>query len=204
MIRLKPFLLLILFFLVDQATAQQSNKFSFLKTGDILFQTNLSGQGLAISLATKSIYTHCGYLVIENGQYWVYEAVQPVKKTLLASWIGHGTDGKFVAKRLKNILNFNFDKLAKEGDKYLGRNYDLYFGWGEDRIYCSELVWKVFNHVGNIELGKLQALKEFDLSNPIVKAKLKERYGENIPYNEKVISPSAIFESFLLELVPQP
>ena len=77
----------------------------------------------------------------------------------------------------------------------------MYFGWSDDRIYCSELVWKIYKEALGIELGKLQQLKEFDLSHPIVQKKLKERYGNNIPYDEKVISPAAIFESEELELV---
>ena len=52
-----------------------------------------------------------------------------------------------------------------------------------------------------IEIGKLKTLKEFDLNNSIVKSKLIERYGDNIPLNEIVISPGDMFESDLLETV---
>jgi hypothetical protein len=62
-------------------------------------------------------------------------------------------------------------------------------------------VWKIYNRALGIEIGKLKALKEFDLSNPIVKNKLHERYGDNIPLNEQVISPGDMFESDLLETV---
>ena len=55
-----------------------------------------------------------------------------------------------------------------------------------------------------IELGKLQKLREFDLSHPGVKAKMRERYGKNVPMNEPVISPGAQFESSLLRTVPKP
>jgi hypothetical protein len=50
-------------------------------------------------------------------------------------------------------------------------------------------------------LGNLQELKEFDCTNPKVKKIMKERYGNKIPMNEKVISPDAIFKSELLETV---
>jgi hypothetical protein len=46
-----------------------------------------------------------------------------------------------------------------------------------------------------IEIGNLQELREFDLTSDIVKNKMKERYGDKIPLNEKVISPSSMFES---------
>ncbi|HHZ9087523.1 TPA: YiiX family permuted papain-like enzyme, partial [Escherichia coli] len=35
----------------------------------------------------------------------------------------------------------------------------------------------------------------FDLSNPLVQAKLKERYGKNIPLEETVVSPQAVFDA---------
>ncbi len=44
-------------------------------------------------------------------------------------------------------------------------------------------------------MGEQQKLKEFDLSNPLVQAKLKERYGKNIPLEETVVSPQAVFDA---------
>ena len=44
-------------------------------------------------------------------------------------------------------------------------------------------------------LGQLQHLRDFDLSQPAVQAKLRERYGNNLPLNETVISPVSIFNS---------
>lgn len=52
-------------------------------------------------------------------------------------------------------------------------------------------------------MGVRQRLREFDLSDPVVKAKMRERYGKNVPMNEPVISPGAQFDSSLLETVSQ-
>ena len=52
-----------------------------------------------------------------------------------------------------------------------------------------------------IEIGGLQKLREFDLTDPAVKAKMRERYGAHVPLEERVISPAAMFESRLLETV---
>lgn len=70
-------------------------------------------------------------------------------------------------------------------------------------IYCSELIWKVYQRATGIELGKLEKLSDFDLTNEAVKKKMKERYGDKIPMNEIVISPKAVFESELLETIKQ-
>jgi hypothetical protein len=41
-------------------------------------------------------------------------------------------------------------------------------------------------------------MAEFDFSHPLVKAKMMERFGDNIPIDEWVITPEAMFQSGLL------
>ncbi|HPX59474.1 MAG TPA: YiiX family permuted papain-like enzyme, partial [Bacteroidales bacterium] len=173
-----------------------------IKNGDLIFQTSLSRQSKAIQLATKSKYSHCGIIYKENGQFLVFEAVQPVKTTPLDKWIARGKNGHYVIKRLKNadqlLTAKTLQKMKQESEKFKGKNYDLTFEWSDDKIYCSELIWKVYQRAVGVEVGKLEKLKDFDLTSETVKAKMKERYGENIPMDEIVISPAAIFESELL------
>jgi len=95
----------------------------------------------------------------------------------------------------------NLLKLKKQGDKYKGKSYDLLFEWSDEKIYCSELVWKIYKEALGIELGSLQKIKEFDLSDKSVQAKIKERYGNKILTEELVISPQRIFDAAELELV---
>lgn len=196
---------LIILAIVLSFTSGFSDDFSKLKDGDIVFQISEFGQGKAIQLATHSKYTHCGIVFKENGTYMVYEAVQPVRKTPLKEWILNGSDNYYIARRLKNAQTaLSPEAISKMKQKYKqfeGKNYDLYFGWSDDRIYCSELVWKLYKDATGIELGALQKLKDFDLSHPVVQAKLKERYAGKVPYEEQVISPATIFESELLETV---
>jgi hypothetical protein len=170
-----------------------------LKNGDIIFQTSKSSQSKAIQLATNSKYSHMGILYENDGNYFVYEAVQPVKLTPLQEWINRGENRHYVVKRLKNseniLTNQVVERMKAYGEKFKGKPYDIYFEWSDDKIYCSELVWKIYKEVANIEIGKLERLSDFDLSNEIVQNKMKERYGEKIPLNEKVISPAEMFES---------
>ena len=176
-----------------------------IKNGDLIFQTSLSGQSKAIQLATKSKYSHCGIVFNDNGQFYVIEAVQPVKSTPLDKWIARGKDGHYVIKRLKNadqvLTPETLHKMKQEVEKFKGKNYDLTFDWSDDKIYCSELIWKIYQRATRIEIGKLQKLSEFDLTNEAVKLKMKERYGDKIPTEEIVISPAAIFDSELLTIV---
>ena len=176
-----------------------------IKNGDLIFQTSLSGQSKAIQLATKSKYSHCGIIYKDGNNYFVFEAVQPVKYTPLDKWIARGQNGKFVIKRLKNadqvLTSLALAKMKEVGDKFNSKNYDLTFEWSDDKIYCSELIWKIYKRSIGIEIGKLQKLSDFDLTNNAVKKKMQERYGDKIPMDEIVISPAAIFNSELLTTV---
>ena len=176
-----------------------------LQDGDIIFQASQSSQCEAIRLATGSLYTHCGIIFEHDGQWMVLEAVQPVKITPFDQWTERGIDGKYVVKRLKDAGNILTEEsrteMIAEAKTMLGREYDLWFGWSDERIYCSELVWKIYRRGAGVEIGKLQKLSEFELSHVAVQTKLRERYGNDIPLDELVISPASIFESGLLETV---
>lgn len=173
-----------------------------LRDGDIIFQHSQSRQCAAISAATHSPYTHVGLIFFEKGQPFVYEAVQPVVKTPLEAWIRRGREGHYVVKRLADAKTAlppeAIAKLRKETERYLGRNYDWAFGWSDERIYCSELVWKSYDRALGIKVGALKKLKDFDLSDPAVKKLMAERYGNGIPYGETVVSPVDVFDSKLL------
>jgi hypothetical protein len=178
----------------------QPNSFSHqLHDGDLIFHTSLSAQSQAIQLATNSPYSHCGILYQQHGQWQVFEAVQPVKLTPLANWVARGKDRHFVTKRLHDaktaLTPAALARLRAAGQPMLGRSYDLYFGWADDRIYCSELIWKVYERGLHRRIGQLQQLRDFDLRNPAVQAKLRERYGQRLPLSEIVISPVSIFNS---------
>lgn len=173
-----------------------SDSFSY-KDGDIIFQTTAGETGKAIQLATHSKYNHCGVLFFENNEWIVYEAVQPVKKTTLKEF---NARGKGTVKRLSNkvLSTEDITKLKTQFKKYEHKNYDEAFNWSDDRIYCSELVYKLYNNALHIELCKPRKLSDFDLSNPLVKKKLNEKYGNKIPMNEPMVSPEDIFRSGLL------
>ena len=176
-----------------------------LQQGDIVFHTSKSSQSKAIQLATNSPYSHCGIVFIKDGNVFVYEAVQPVKLTSLSDWIKKGEKEHYVVKRLKNsesiLTKENLNKLYNAGLKYQGRDYDHFFQWSDDKIYCSELVWKVYHNALNLKLTDLESFGDFDFSHPQVREKLQERFHGNIPKKEQIVSPKALFLSDKLETV---
>ena len=172
---------------------------SIVRDGDIIFQTSLSSQSVAIQRATLSPYSHMGLIFLRDGKPYVFEAVSTVRYTPLRKWIARGSGGHFVIRRLKNaegtLDKKSVDKLRVQIRRFQGKPYDPTFEWSDDRIYCSELVWKIYDRALGIKLGDLQRLKEFNLTDPIVSSKLRERYGLNVPMEELVISPEEVFRS---------
>ncbi len=169
------------------------------RDGDVVFQTSRSRQSLAIQLATHSRYSHMGIVYLRHGRPFVFEAVGPVRLTPLRAWIARGVGHHFVVKRLRHAGSVLTPKvlarMKQAGEKLLGRRYDLAFGWSDTRVYCSELVWKVYQRGAGIRLCPTRHLKDFDLADPRVARKLRQRYGKHPPLEETVVSPADIFAS---------
>jgi uncharacterized protein YycO len=189
---------------ISENKVQESGLNSTLD-GDMIFQTSQSSQCEAVRIATNSKFSHCGIIYIQNGQHYVYEAVQPVKMTKLDDWITHGENKSYVVKRLKNsksiLTKSVIEKMKNYGSTLMNKNYDLYFGWSDDKIYCSELVWKIYKNGANIELCSLEKLKKFNLKDPKVQTIMNERYGKNVPLEEDVVAPSQLVDSKILETI---
>ena len=201
--RHRLYILSFLFFLIGCGNPSADQ----LHDGDIIFQTSKSSQSAAIQLATHSKYSHMGMIFFQDGKPYVFEAIRTVQFTPLNQWIDRGQDGKYVIKRLRNADNLitpqSIEKLKAVAATFKGKPYDLTFEWSDNSIYCSELIWKIYNRGIGIQVGQLRKLRDFDLSNNAVKIKMKERYGDQIPMNETVVSPGDMFSSKLLQTVTE-
>jgi protein ImuB len=104
-------------------------------------------------------------------------------------------------KRISNFISMPRSALRRRFGQQLIKRIDQALGVEEEimqpvlpiapyqeRLPCPE---PIVTATG-IEIGKLEKLNDFDLSNESVRAKLKERYGDNIPTEEIVISPADI------------
>ena len=178
-----------------------------VRDGDIIFQTSRSEQSIAIQKATHSKYSHMGIVFLRNGSLHVYEAIKTVQYTPFRKWVDQGEGGRYVVRRLREAHRIltpqAVKKLRQAGNKFQGKPYDSYFEWSDKRIYCSELVWKIYDRGIGIRVGRLQKVRDLDLSDPTVKTKIKERYGNKVPMDETVISPGEMFSSDLLVTVTQ-
>ena len=87
------------------------------------------------------------------------------------------------------------------GIKYKGKHYDTLFQWSDNKIYCSELIWKIYSQGADIELCPPEKFADFPISNPMVKKLIKERYGNKFDPSEQLVSPNALYKSKLLKEV---
>lgn len=148
-----------------------------------------------IQVVTKSNLTHCGIIFYKSGKPYVLEAVQPVKVTPLGEWIRRGVGGKYVVSRVKESLTKDeILSMYEYGRSLIGKNYDLKFQWSDKRMYCSELVYKVFV-AGDRYVGEFKKFSDYDLSDRIVRDAIRSRYGNSINLNEMVITPVDIYRS---------
>ena len=143
-----------------------------------------------------------GIIALRNDQPYILVASATVRYTPLARWVAYGVGRHFVIKRLADanrlLTREAVARLDAVGACFHGRYYDVAFEWSEDRMYCSELVWKTHDRALGIEIGKLEKIRDFNLTDPTVAKLMKQRYGNAVPMDEPVISPVSRFDSPLL------
>lgn len=173
------------------------------QNGDIIFQKSQSRQSKAIYEATESEWTHMGVLYWYKNKWHVYEAIQPVSITTLKRFQERSKNGHIVVKRIHpNVIDLSQKKhqvrLKQELLKFNGLDYDLLFEWSDDRIYCSELIWKGIYNSYKISIGKVQRFKDLKLNGPYVKKLIKERLdqtGKELDLNGLIITPISMMNS---------
>ena len=83
--------------------------------------------------------------------------------------------------------------------KYLGLPYDIYFELDDEKIYCSELIYKSFKDATNEELGNLIKLK--DLNWESHRGFIESIESNGIPYEREMITPFDLSKATQLDKV---
>jgi uncharacterized protein YycO len=154
-----------------------------------------------LEIATNSNITHVGVIFFKSGKPYVFEAVSPVKVTPLQQFINRGVGSRYSVKRSKTPLTSSDLKIMMEyGKRQLGKPYDLKFEWSNQKMYCSELVWKMYHYAG-IRLCDIKTFSNFNLDRTIVKKAIKDRYNGRFNINESVVAPIDLYKSDNLKTV---
>jgi uncharacterized protein YycO len=159
--------------------------------GDIILQTSQSQQSRFVQEVTHSPYSHVGIVYLKNDEPYVYEAISTVQMTPMDQWIARGLEQKYTVLRMKNPLNQQqLTQMKSVGEQHHSKKYDVLFQWSDDKMYCSELVWKIYQDGAGIELIPPKSFSEYDASNPTVQSYIQERWGSQYNPNELVVAPS--------------
>lgn len=196
-----------------------SNSDAFeLQNGDLVFQTSTSNQSDPIQLATESPYSHVGMVYVDNGKAFVFEAIKTVRLTPYADWVNRGKDQHVVVKRLKDdkyLTAEHLKRMKAVGEELNGKKYDLQFQWSDTKMYCSELVWKVFARGADLQLCAPSSLNDLNWDHEEVLDLARARYPElrglpkdelletleEIQADEPMVTPADLYNCKLLEEV---
>jgi hypothetical protein len=168
--------------------------------GDLVFQS-LPNSELVVMIegATQSPWSHVGMVVKEGDDWYVYEAIGPVKKTPLVEYVKRSRGGACAVYRLKEKFQKNIPQMIKASKKYKGRPYDSRYRMDDELIYCSELVYKSYKDATGKGLGKLVSLGELNWK-PYEKS-IRKLEGGPPPLDRKMITPRDLAKAVELKLV---
>lgn len=164
-----------------------------LQSGDVVLQTSRSRQSKPIQDATQSPYSHVGLIEVTKEGVFVIEAVQPVKRTPLRVWRQRGERGRWLVLRHPDLTSAERDAVVDEAKRYLGRPYDLLFGWDDERLYCSELVAKAYARGAGKIVGRMQKVRELRVDLVRDEA-FRRRFGKDAPLDLELLTPASLAE----------
>ena len=176
--------------MLTESLSAQIEPVKEVREGDVIFQTSQSRQSPLIQIATRSKISHCGIVVMKNGEPYVLETLKTLVLTPLDDFIARGEGKKYWLKR-----------SAKENIKiqyapYLGKPYDLAFKFDNDKFYCSELIYVIYKEQLGIELCEPKQVGDYLIPGiaqlPQLVKVMKKR---GITKEQYAVAPVDVFES---------
>ncbi len=133
---------------------------SLLKNGDIIFRKGRGFISQMVLLADRqSPFSHTGIIIKKNADVFVLHAVpdesddgtDKIKLESLSNFLsGEKTEAAEVYRLKDDSTNIS-DKASQKAEEYLKENvlFDSALDLStEDKLYCTELVWKSFKFAG--------------------------------------------------------
>lgn len=171
-----------------------------VRPGDLVFETSSSSQSWAIRWATRSPWSHVGIVDVGEDGTYVVEAIGKVSRTPWSAWRRRARKGgDLLVLRPRGVPPAARAAAVERAKALLGRRYDPRFGWGDDRIYCSELVVKAYERAAGVSFGRRERLGDLRLLG--LRGAMEERWGGPVPEDLVLVTPASIAEDRRLERV---
>lgn len=162
-----------------------------VEAGDLVFETSTSAQSAAIQWATASPWSHVGIVEVSSEGTFVIEALGKVSRTPWRAWRRRAArGGDLLVLRPRALAADRREAAVAAARALLGRRYDPRFGWGDDRIYCSELVVKAYERGAGISLGRRERLRDLRLAG--IERAVARRWGGRVPEDVVLVTPASI------------
>ena len=169
------------------------------KEGDILFQSLPHNEIIdAIEGATGSPFSHCGIVVSKPNGLHVLEAIGPVRETPLFQWRLQGRQQRIAAYRLKPAYQEKIAVMIEQARKFMGLPYDIQYEFDDQKIYCSELIYKGFKSATGEPMGVTRKLGDLNWKphEPVIRA-----ITGRLPLEREMITPKDLAEAKQLDCV---
>lgn len=186
---------------LDQLEAQVR---STLQEGDILFISINSFLYKQVARGTGSWCSHVGFVVQEQGEWFVMESAVPVvKRSPLRSFLSKTCDDQVAIRRLKSgIRAAQIERLKIEANKRMGTFYHLGFKYDSKRQFCSKFVHECFRDGLGINIGKVETLEVLLEQNPDASVGFwRAWYLGLIPWQRRTLTPASQLADNALETV---
>ena len=171
-----------------------------LQDGDILFESVPHSRLVdTIEGCTHSPFSHCGIAHTTAAGWTVIEAAGPVREIPLPQWIKQSRDGHFVAYRLRRPYRHFIPAMIAATRQYYGRPYDIAYRFDDEKIYCSELIFKAYRAASGENLGQVQKLGALDWQP--FQAAIERINGGPVPLERELITPRSLSEARQLERI---
>ena len=161
-----------------------------LLSGDVVFETSSSAQSAAIRWATASPWSHVGIVEVSRDGTFVIEALGKVSRTPWEAWKRRAVKGGDVlVLRARGPDAAQREAVVAQAKALLGRPYDPLFGWGDGRIYCSELVVKAYERGAGMSLGRRERVGDLRLAG--IEQPVARRWGR-VPKDLVLVTPASL------------
>ncbi|HYF36389.1 MAG TPA: YiiX/YebB-like N1pC/P60 family cysteine hydrolase [Prosthecobacter sp.] len=192
-----------------------------LADGDIVMIRSHSYNANAIEAVTGSRFTHCGIIFKEGGRWRVYEGAGRKGHLPLEAWIKYESakhEPHWKIYRLKDDAKLRQGSavaaLKHAAAKLHNTWYDHGFSWDypkgdEERVYCSELIWKAYKEALGIELCPLRKMSSYPMNGEALAILNSEfckesRGGQDYSPEELAVAPGDIVAGGLVVEVKRP
>jgi len=202
--------------ILSSCAVEQNNTNITIQTGDLLFQQwDQSEFAMAINAVTEGAdgedYAHVGLVLSVDDSLQILEAVtgrgvilRPLQSFLNAS-LNEDKKPRVAIGRLKKDYSSAIPEINRWAAARVGLPYDSLFVYGNDKYYCSELIYDAFNQ--NVAGGEVFELAPMTFKDPTtgsyfpVWVDYYQKYNEAIPEGEPGINPGLMSRSDKIEIV---